>query len=469
MIKKVEFGLIGLGVMGQSLALNMARKKYTLAVFNRSSAKTIEFNNSLKSNQQITMTFSLDNFVEVLEKPRKIFLMVKDGEAVDDLVFKLLPLLDKGDTIVDLGNSFYKDTAKRVAFLDKHQIRFVGCGVSGGEYGALHGPSLMAGGNIEGYFEIEPILKKIAAKNGDKVPCCEYFGNLGAGHFIKMVHNGIEYALMQQIAEAYQLLRASGFSTENCGKIFADYNEGKLKSYLMEISAKILSFVDKSNGTLLIDSIADMANMKHSGLWALQSAFEYMVPFSNLSSAIGARLISQELESRVKFSHQYAHTHEDIFLEIDDIANGLYAAMLITFAQGFQLLKEAATANYWNYRLAKIANVWRNGCIIQGDIVEKIYKNLKFNDDEEVDNLLLLTPFVEELKYNLPYLRKCVVASINSALIIPSMASSITYFDQISSLKLPTNLIQAQRDFFGAHKYQRVDREQDEYFHTNWL
>lgn len=466
--EKQKMGLIGLAVMGQNLALNIESKGFPIAVFNRTSSKTEEFAKGTASGKNILPTYSIEELVNSLEKPRRIMLMVKSGDPVDDFIQKLLLHLEKGDLIIDGGNSFFGDTIRRNKALTSKGILYIGTGVSGGEEGALHGPAIMPGGQKEAYDLIAPIFTRIAAQV-DNEPCCTYIGSDGAGHYVKMVHNGIEYGDMQLITEAYVIMKnALGMSAEELHQVFSEWNDGELSSYLIEITADIFKKVDEDTGNPLVEMILDRAGQKGTGKWTSQSALDMGIPAPTIAEAVFARCISALKEERVEASKilpgpelKFEGSREEF---VSAICKALYASKICSYAQGFALMQEASKEHNWNLRLGEIAMIWRGGCIIRAQFLHKIKE--AFDHNPGLKNLLLAPYFKEIVEKSQSAWREVVSTSASLGIPIPAFSSALCYYDSYRQEKLGANLIQAQRDYFGAHTYQRIDKEGA--FHTEW-
>lgn len=470
-MKKSDIGLVGLAVMGQNLVLNMARNGYRVSVYNRTLSKIDEFmNETARGKENIVPAYSLEDFVESLERPRKVFLMVKSGAAVDAMIQVLIPHLEKGDIIIDGGNSFFKDTMRREEELSKLGIFYLGVGVSGGEEGALNGPSIMPGGNQSAWDKVEKILTDISAKVDDGIPCCSYIGPNGAGHYVKMVHNGIEYGDMQLIAEAYYLIKnLLNMPAQEIKDVFAKWNSEELNSYLIAITADILGKVDELTGKPLVDVILDTAQQKGTGKWTSQEALDLGVSTPTIAEAVFARNISAIKSERVNASKilsgpeiEFKGNKQQF---IDDIKKALYASKICSYAQGFALLKKASEEYSWDLKLGKIALLWRGGCIIRARFLNKI--NEAFDRNPKLENLLLDPFFKEVVHESQDSWRRVVSAAVMNGIAVPAFSSALNYFDSYRSEFLPANLLQAQRDYFGAHTYQRIDREG--VFHTEWV
>lgn len=464
-----DIGLIGLAVMGENLVLNMAGKGFQVAVFNRTTARVEEFIKGAAANLPVKGTYSLAEFAAALQRPRRVMLMVKAGKPVDDMIEQVLPHLEAGDIIIDGGNSFFQDTRRRYTALAAKKIRFVGMGVSGGEEGALHGPSLMPGGDFEAYQDIAPMFTKIAAQVADG-PCCSHVGPDGAGHYVKMVHNGIEYSDMQLIGEAYHILRqAGGFSAVELHKIFAAWNEGPLDSYLIEITRDIMAVMDPDTGRPLVEMILDKAGQKGTGKWTSQNALDLGVPTPAITEAVFARCMSAIKEERLRASTllsgpggQWEGERQTLVQAVHD---ALYASKICSYAQGFSLLRAAGEEYGWKLQFGEIALLWRGGCIIRARFLDKIRD--AFARDAQLPNLML-DPFFRDVlaKAQGPWrlvLKTCRDLGIPT----PAFNASLDYYDAYRQAVLPANLIQAQRDYFGAHTYERVDKPGT--FHTEWI
>ena len=465
---KQKVGVIGLAVMGKNLALNIAEHGFAVSVYNRSAEKTQELLKESKI-ENLVGTFNMQEFVDSLETPRKIIMMVKAGNPVDDTIQQLIPLLDEGDIVMDGGNSFFKDTIRRNAELKKKSIHFMGIGISGGEEGARNGPAIMPGGDFDTYKHIEPILNSISAKVDDE-PCCTYIGDNGAGHFVKMVHNGIEYADMQLICESYFILKNMLHLTPpQLHDIFSDWNEGELNSYLIEITSEIFTKQDDKAEGYLVDKILDVAGQKGTGKWTSQVALDMGIAIPTITEAVFERCLSAVKEERVFASHAIKIEIPQIHIEneaelIESIRRALYASKICAYAQGFSLMREASNEYEWNLQLGEISKIFRGGCIIRAQFLNKIKE--AYQKDAKLANLMLDDYFQDILgKYQKDW-RKVVSMAIEAGIAIPGFSSAISYFDGYRTLELPMNLLQAQRDYFGAHTYQRTDIEGT--FHTNW-
>ncbi len=467
---QADIGLIGLAVMGQNLALNINDHGYKVVVHNRTAAKTAAFLAGPAHGTDIVGADSIEAFCQALSRPRKIILMVRAGVPVDDFIASLLPCLEAGDIIIDGGNSRFTDSNRRYADLLARGIRFVGSGISGGEEGARHGPSIMPGGDPEAWPEIKPILQAIAAKV-DGVPCCQWVGEAGSGHYVKMVHNGIEYGDMQLISEAYQLMREGlQMSVTQIEAVFEDWNRGVLDSYLIEITAEILAVKD-SDGAPLVDKILDTASQKGTGKWTCISALELGVPLTLIGEAVFARCLSALKSERLAAERLYPSAASafdgDRDAMLRAIHDALYASKIVSYAQGYMLMREAAAEYGWTLNYGDIALMWRGGCIIRS----RFLGNIKdaFTQNPQLENLLLDEFFVAAVTQAEAGWRKAAALGIELGIPLPAFSSALAFFDGYRSGRLPANLLQAQRDYFGAHTYERVDRPRGDYFHTDWI
>jgi len=466
---QADFGLIGLAVMGQNLVLNMADNGYQVAVFNRTVSKVDDFIKGPAKGFSVIGTHTLEDFIKTLKRPRRVMLMVKAGEAVDQFIEKIISLLEDGDIIIDGGNSKFTDTQRRYEELKEKKILFIGTGISGGEEGARHGPSIMPGGHPDAWPHIKELFQKIAAKSEDKEPCCDWVGEGGAGHYVKMVHNGIEYGDMQLISEAYDLLRyGSSLELEMLSHVFEKYNKGVLNSYLIEITAKILSIKD-DNGKYMIDQILDVAGQKGTGKWTAISALDKDMPLTLIAEAVYARNLSSFKQERLIAAKEYGKKikkiEDDSF--IDHLESALYASKIMSYAQGFMLMRKASEEFGWKLNFGSIALMWRGGCIIRSRFLADIKK--AYDKDKGLKNLLLDDFFKEAIKNSESGLRKVVSEAALIGIGIPCLSAALSFFDGYTRESLPANLLQAQRDFFGAHTYERVDKKRGEFFHFDWL
>lgn len=467
---KADIGLIGLAVMGQNLALNMNDHGFKVAVFNRTTSTVDEFLSSSARNTQIMGAYSLAELVESLQTPRVVMLMVKAGEVVDQYIERLVPLLSAGDIVVDGGNSLFTDSNRRTAALQAKGIHFIGAGVSGGEAGARHGPSIMPGGSQAAWPRIKPIFQTISAQVDGRA-CCEWVGDGGAGHYVKMVHNGIEYGDMQLIGEAYQLLSEGlGLSSDELHAIFAEWNRGVLNSYLIEITAAILAYKD-SDGHLLLDKILDSAGQKGTGKWTVIDALDLGFPLTLIGEAVFARCLSAQKTQRLKAAERLpkpvqARFSGDKRAMITAIGDALYAAKIISYAQGFSLMREASKEYHWSLDHGEIALMWRGGCIIRSRFLNDIKR--AYDAKPELENLLMADFFADAMKKTDAGWRKALIFGIERSIPTPAFSSALAYYDGYRTARLPANLLQAQRDYFGAHTYERIDRPRGEFFHTDW-
>lgn len=469
-MKQTDIGLIGLAVMGENLVMNMASKGFTVAVYNRTPEKVDRFLSGRAAGKSIIGCHSPEELVSHLARPRKVFLMVKAGQAVDDMIERLLPLLEDGDIIIDGGNSHFPDTIRRTAYVESRGKLYVGTGVSGGEEGALKGPSMMPGGSPAAWPFVKPIFQAICAKVEDGTPCCDWVGEDGAGHFVKMVHNGIEYGDMQLICEAYQLMRDGlGMSADEMHEVFAQWNQTELDSYLIEITRDILAYKD-TDGKPIVDKILDTAGQKGTGKWTGMAALDEGVPLTLIGEAVFARCLSAMKSERVEASHLFPAADHAITCDkaafIEDIRKALYASKIISYAQGYTLMRAAAKNYGWNLNYGGIALMWRGGCIIRSVFLGKIKE--AYDRDPQLSNLLLDPYFKNTIQGLVPAWRNVVSEAVKHGIPMPAFSSALSYFDGYTTEKLPANLLQAQRDYFGAHTYERLDAPRGEFFHTNW-
>lgn len=469
-MSKQQIGVVGMAVMGKNLALNIESRGYSVALFNRTGAKTTAVVEE-HPDKNFKATYTIEEFVESIEKPRRILLMVKAGPATDATIQELLPHLDKGDILIDGGNTFFKDTMRRNEELANSGINFIGTGVSGGEEGALKGPSIMPGGQKEAYALVTPILEQISAKAEDGAPCVTYIGPNGAGHYVKMVHNGIEYGDMQLIAESYDLMKnILNLSVEEMADIFKEWNQGELDSYLIEITADILTRKDdEGTGKPVVDVILDAAGNKGTGKWTSQSALDLGVPLPLITESVFARYISAYKEERVQASKILSRTNDFEFTGdkkelVEKIREALYFSKIMSYAQGFAQLRVASKEFDWDLPFGEIAKIWRAGCIIRARFLQKITD--AYDKNPEIENLLLDDYFVEITKKYQQSVRDVVALAVQAGVPVPTFSSAIAYFDSYRAERLPANIIQAQRDYFGAHTYERVDKEG--IFHYSW-
>ena len=465
-----DIGLVGLAVMGENLILNMESKGFTVTAYNRSVDKVRDFLAGRAQGKNIRGAESIEELVASLEKPRKIMLMVKAGQPVDDFIEQLVPHLEPGDIIIDGGNTHYPDTDRRTAYLESKGLLFIGTGVSGGEEGALTGPSIMPGGSPKAWPFVKDIFQGISAKVEDGSPCCDWVGENGAGHFVKMVHNGIEYGDMQLICEAYQIMKdVLGMSADEMHEVFAEWNKGDLDSYLIEITRDILAFKDE-DGSPLVDKILDTAGQKGTGKWTGVVALDLGIPLTLISEAVFSRCLSSQKDQRVRASKVVsgpAVTFDgDKQALINDLKDALYASKIISYAQGYLLMREAAKEFGWHLNYGGIALMWRGGCIIRSSFLGNIKE--AFDNNPELENLLLDDYFRTTVENAQAGWRRVAAAAITNGIPAPAITSALNYFDGFRTARLPANLLQAQRDYFGAHTYERTDKPRGEHFHTNW-
>jgi len=467
-VSEREIGVVGLATMGMNLARNLASHGARVAVYNRTRKRTDDFMAEFGGTGDFVPTFSLEELVKALKPPRAILIMVKAGAPVDEAIDELAPLLEHGDTLIDGGNSLFHDTRRRAAMMEQRNLGFLGSGVSGGEEGALHGPSLMPGGTRESYGRVESMLTAIAAQV-DGEPCCTYIGPDGAGHFVKMVHNGIEYADIQLIAESYDFMRqAMGLDASDLAAIFREWNQGELQSYLIEITAEVLAKRDGSNHAALVDAIEDEAEQKGTGRWTSESALELGVPLTGITEAVFARMLSSQKAARVRASSTLSGPRlvrgaRDASL-IDDVREALYAAKIVAYAQGFEHLAAGSREYSWNLDLGSLAKIWRGGCIIRARFLGRMHD--AYTEQPDLGNLMLAPFFTEALASAQDAWRRVVARAVEAGVPVPAFTSSLAYYDGYRSARGPANLIQGLRDYFGAHTYHRVDREGA--YHTRW-
>ena len=469
-MNKADIGLIGLAVMGENLVLNMERHGFTVAVFNRTVEKVDKFLAGRGKGKNIIGTHSIPEFIASLKKPRKIMLMVKAGQPVDDFIELLIPHLEKGDIIIDGGNSHFPDTIRRTKYLEEKGFLYIGTGVSGGEEGALNGPAIMPGGSPEAWPHVKPIFQAIAAKVEDGTPCCDWVGENGAGHFVKMVHNGIEYGDMQLICEAYQIMKdLLGLSYPEMHQVFADWNEGDLKSYLIEITRDILAYKDE-DGQPLVEKILDTAGQKGTGKWTVVASLDAGAPLTMIGEAVYARMLSAMKDERVAASKVLKGPQPEFKGDkqqfIADLGQALYAAKIVSYAQGYVLMRMAAKDFGWHLNYGGIALMWRGGGIIRSIFLGKIKE--AFDQNPSLSNLLLDPFFKEKIESSQNAWRRVIATAVTNGIWVPALASALNYFDGFRNSRLPANLLQAQRDYFGAHTYERIDKPRGEFFHTNW-
>ena len=469
-MKKADIGLIGLAVMGENLIMNMESKGFTVAVYNRTVEKVEKFVNGRAKGKNIIGAKSMRELVDNLEKPRKVFMMVKAGAAVDDMIEQLLEVLEPGDIIIDGGNSHFPDTIRRTKYVESKGLLYVGTGVSGGEEGALKGPSMMPGGSPAAWPYVKDIFQAICAKVEDGSPCCDWVGENGAGHFVKMVHNGIEYGDMQLICESYQLMRdLLKMSDDEMHEVFKAWNETELDSYLVEITRDILAYKD-ADGSALVENILDTAGQKGTGKWTGIAALDEGVPLTLIGEAVFARCLSAMKDDRVVASRAYAREIPEFTGDkaafIEAIRQALYASKIVSYAQGYTLMRTAAKTYGWNLNYGGIALMWRGGCIIRSVFLGRIKE--AYDKNPALSNLLLDPYFKETVEKLVPAWREVAAAALKYGIPAPTMTSALSYFDGYTTERLPANLLQAQRDYFGAHTYERLDKPRGEFFHTNW-
>lgn len=467
---KADIGLIGLAVMGENLVLNMESKGFTVAVYNRTVEKVDAFVGGRGAGKNLIGTRSIEEFVASLERPRKVMMLVKAGAAVDALMEQLIPHLEEGDILIDGGNTHFPDTVRRVERAESQGLLYVGAGVSGGEEGALKGPSIMPGGSQAAWEVVKPIFQKISAQTESGEPCCDWVGEGGAGHFVKMVHNGIEYGDMQMICETYQLMKEGlGLSNEQMHDVFSAWNQSELDSYLIEITRDILGYKTEA-GEAVIDSILDTAGQKGTGKWTAVSALELGQPLTLIGEAVFARCLSALKEERVAASAVLSGPSisfdGDTAALIEDLKQALYASKIVSYAQGYQLMREAAKEYGWELNNGGIALMWRGGCIIRSVFLGKIKE--AFDKDPTLVNLLLDPFFKDAVENAQASWRRVVMKAVELGIPMPAISAALAYFDGYRAARLPANLLQAQRDYFGAHTYERVDKPRGEFFHTNW-
>ncbi len=470
MSKKADIGLIGLAVMGENLVLNMENNGYTVAVFNRTVEKVDNFINGRGKGKNFIGAQTLEELVDSLEKPRKVMMLVKAGDPVDNFIDQLIPLLDEGDIIIDGGNTHFPDTMRRTKYVESKGLLYIGTGVSGGEEGALTGPSLMPGGSPEAWPHVKEIFQSIAAKVDDGIPCCDWVGEDGAGHFVKMVHNGIEYGDMQIINEAYHLMKELlGMDAFEQHEVFKEWNEGKLDSYLIEITRDILAYKDE-DGEPLVEKILDTAGQKGTGKWTAVTSMDLGIPLTLIAESVYSRTLSAQKDLRVKAAKEIKGTQPNFKGDkeqfVKDLEEAIYASKIISYAQGYNLMMEAAKEYNWNLNYGDIAMMWREGCIIRSRFLGDI--NKAFDNNPKLENLLLDPFFKEAVESAQTSWRRVCATAIENGIPVPAMSSALSYFDGFRNDRLPANLLQAQRDYFGAHMYERIDKPRGEFFHTNW-
>ena len=469
-MSKADIGLVGLAVMGENLVLNMESKGFTVAVYNRTVEKVTNFIEGRGKEKNFIGAHSIEELVKNLKTPRKVMLMVKAGKPVDDFIEQIIPYLEKGDIIIDGGNSHFPDSIRRTKYLEEKGFLFIGTGVSGGEEGALKGPSIMPGGSAAAWQHVKPIFQSIAAKVEDGTPCCDWVGENGAGHFVKMIHNGIEYGDMQLICEAYQIMKdLLGMSYEEMHQTFKEWNEGELDSYLIEITRDILGFKDEDGGPL-VEKILDTAGQKGTGKWTSVASLDLGVPLTLIGEAVYARCLSAMKDYRVEASKVLSGPKPkftgDKKVFLNDLKNALYASKIVSYAQGYVLMKYAAEEYKWILNYGGIALMWRGGCIIRSIFLGKIKE--AFDKNPNLTNLLLDPFFKEKIESSQDSWRRVISSAVMNGIWCPALTTALNYFDGYRNERLPANLLQAQRDYFGAHTYERLDKKRGEFFHTNW-
>jgi 6-phosphogluconate dehydrogenase len=465
-----DIALIGLAVMGQNLILNMNDHGFTVVAFNRTVSKVDDFLNNEAKGTKVIGAHSIEEMVSRLKSPRRVMMLVKAGPAVDEFIEQLIPLLSPGDIIIDGGNSLFEDTIRRTKYVESKGLLFIGTGVSGGEEGARRGPSIMPGGSPAAWPHVKEIFQKISAKVEDGTPCCDWVGENGAGHYVKMVHNGIEYGDMQLINEAYQVMRDGlGMTAGEMQAVFAEWNKGELDSYLIEITSHILAFKD-TDGTPIVDKILDTAGQKGTGKWTVMSSMELGIPITLMAEAVYSRCVSALKEERVKAARKLkgprARISNDRVKFVEDIRRALYASKIISYAQGYMLMRKAAEAYKWHLNYGGIALMWRGGCIIRSRFLGKIKE--AFDTNPKLQNLLLDNFFRAAIKESQKSWRNVVATAAKKGIPTPAFSTALNFYDAYRCERLPANLLQAQRDYFGAHTYERVDKPRGEFFHTNW-
>jgi len=470
-VEKADIGIVGLAVMGENLILNMESKGFTVACYNRTVSKVEDFVAGRAKGKKIVGAHSVEELADLLARPRKVMLMVKAGRPVDDFIEQLLPYLEEGDIIIDGGNSYFGDTIRRTRYVEEKGLLYIGTGVSGGEEGALHGPSIMPGGSPEAWPHVKPIFQAIAAKVDDGTACCDWVGNNGAGHYVKMVHNGIEYGDMQMIAESYFLMKhLLGMRPAEMHKVLEEWDEGELNSYLIEITGEILANVDDETGQPMVDVILDTAGQKGTGKWTSQSALDVGAPAPTVAEAVFARFMSAIKEERVAASEvldgPVPGYDGDRAAMIEEIRQALYASKVCSYAQGFQLMRAAAGEYGWDLDFGGIALLWREGCIIRAQFLERIKE--AYDGSPDLANLLLAPYFRQAIDRSQKAWRRVVAVAVENGIPVPAFSSALAYYDGYRNARLPANILQAQRDYFGAHTYERVDKPRGEYFHTDW-
>lgn len=467
---KSDIGLIGLAVMGENLVLNMESHGYTVSVFNRTVEKVDKFIDGRGKGKKFYGAHTIEELVKSLKRPRKVMMLVKAGQAVDDFIEKVIPFLEEGDIIIDGGNTHFPDTIRRTKYVESKGLLYIGTGVSGGEEGALKGPSIMPGGSKKAWEHVKPIFQSISAKVEDGSPCCDWVGDGGAGHFVKMVHNGIEYGDMQLICEAYQIMsELLGMNADEMHEVFKEWNTGVLDSYLIEITRDILGFKDE-DGEPMVEKILDTAGQKGTGKWTGVAALDQGIPLTLIGEAVFARCLSAQKDERVRASKILTGPEKTFDADkkafVQDIMQALYASKIVSYAQGYVLLQDAAKEYGWDLNYGGIALMWRGGCIIRSAFLGRIKE--AFDNDPKLENLLLDPYFKGEVDKAQAGWRNVVATAASKGIPVPAFSTALAYFDGYRSERLPANLLQAQRDYFGAHTYERVDQPRGKFFHTNW-
>jgi 6-phosphogluconate dehydrogenase len=470
MEKLADIGLVGLAVMGENLVLNMESKGFTVAVYNRTTQKVDHFINGRGKGKNIIGTHSVQELINNLRRPRKVMLMVKAGKPVDAFIDQVIPYLEKGDIIIDGGNSHFPDTIRRTKYVEEKGLLYIGTGVSGGEEGALKGPSIMPGGSPPAWEHVRDIFQAVAAKVDDGTPCCDWVGENGAGHFVKMVHNGIEYGDMQLISEAYFIMKnLLGMTSDEMFDVFREWNEGELDSYLIEITRDILAFKDEQ-GEPLLEKILDTAGQKGTGKWTGIAALDLGIPLTLIAEAVFARCLSAMKEERTNASKILSGPRPEFTGDkksfIEDLRKALYASKIVSYAQGYTLMRAAATEYNWNLNYGGVALMWRGGCIIRSVFLGKIKE--AFDRNPELENILLDPYFKEKVEASQDSWRRVISSAVTNGIPIPAFSIALSYFDGYRTERLPANMLQAQRDYFGAHQYERIDEPRGKFFHTNW-
>jgi 6-phosphogluconate dehydrogenase len=466
-----DFGLIGLAVMGENLVLNIESKGFSVSVFNRTVSKVDKFMEGRAKGKNIKGCHTIEEFVASLKRPRKVMLLVKAGDAVDQFIDMVIPHLEKGDIVIDGGNTHFPDTIRRTKYVEDKGLLYIGTGVSGGEEGALLGPSIMPGGSAEAWQHVKEIFQAVSAKAPDGSPCCEWLGNDGAGHFVKMVHNGIEYGDMQMIAEAYAIMKhLLGMNHDEMQAVFAEWNKGELDSYLIDITKDILAYKDEETGEPIVEKILDTAGQKGTGRWTSLAGLNLGIPAQTIAMAVFARAMSAIKDERVAASTQLSGPSPKFDGDkqefIEEIRKALFASKICSYAQGYQLMREAAKEYKWDLNFGSIALLWRAGCIIRAQFLGNIKE--AFDNNPELPNLLLDDYFKGVIEKSQDAWRKVIVKAVEAGIPVPAFSSALAYYDSYRSEQLPANLLQAQRDYFGAHTYERIDKPRGEFFHTNW-